>query len=163
MKRVKIKVPAKINLTLDITGVKDGYHHLKSIVSSINLYDTITLIKRNDDKITLLEKGIESGCDTQKNNAFKACKAFINKFGTTGVDIVLNKKIPVGGGLGGSSADIAGVLNGMKKLFGIDGSVKDLADELGSDSRYMLEGGWAVISERGNKVKKLKIRIPKRE
>ena len=70
--------------------------------------------------------------------------------------IILKKDIPVGGGLGGSSADIAGVLLAMKKLFKVKKDIKSLADSLGSDSGYMAMGGLAIISGRGEKVFKLK-------
>ncbi len=155
MRKVKIKIPAKINLTLDVLGVKNGYHILKSFVASINVYDTVTVLKRKDRKITLTEKGLKCECKTLENNALRAGKAFMDKFNVGGVDIILNKSIPVGGGMGGSSADIAGVLLCMQKLFGVPFGVKDLADELGSDSGYMLDGGWAVISERGERVEKI--------
>ncbi len=155
MRKVKIKIPAKINLTLDVLGVKNGYHVLKSLVTSVNVYDTITVVKRKDRKITLTEKGVKCECKALENNALRAGKLFMDKFNVGGVDIILNKSIPVGGGMGGSSADIAGVLLCMQKLFGVSFGVKDLADELGSDSGYMLDGGWAIISERGERVEKI--------
>lgn len=157
MRKIKIKTPAKVNFTLDVTGVKNGYHVIKSLVATVNVYDTITLIKRNDKRITLKEMGKKSGCSVVDNNAFKAVKAFKDEFLTGGVDIILEKNIPVGGGMGGSSADIAGVLNGMKALFKPDADVKPLADALGSDSGYMLSGGWAIISDRGNVVDKVDV------
>ena len=155
MKKVKIKIPAKINLTLDVVGIKDGYHLLKSLVTSVSVYDTVTLVSRNDNKITLTEKGIKSGCPQEKNNAFRSAVAFNEKYGYNGVDIVLEKNIPVAGGMGGSSADIAGVLLGMKKLFGVKDDIKPIADTLGSDSGYMCSGGWAVIEGRGEHVEPL--------
>ncbi len=159
MRKVKIKIPAKINLTLDVIGINDGYHQLKSLVASVNVYDIITIKKRKDKTITLTETKLKSGCDVASNNAYKACVAYTEKFGASGVDIVLEKNIPVGAGLGGSSADIAGVLLGMKKLFNPLQDVKELADALGSDSGYMLDGGWAIISDRGNDVERLNIDV----
>lgn len=157
MKRVKVKAPSKINLTLDVSPLYNGYHPICSLVSMIDVCDEIELVKRTDRKITLTEKGLSTGCDITENNAFKATKAFIEKFDTCGVDIFLNKKIPIAGGLGGSSADIAGVLNGLKKLFKIEDSVTDISDALASDATYMLKGGYAVISDRGNTVRYLDI------
>lgn len=152
MKKVVIKVPAKINLTLDILGVTDGYHDIESLVASINLYDTVTIKERVDGKITLQNKGLDVGCPIIENNAYKAAKLFVETFGTYGVDIVIDKKIPVSGGLGGSSADIAGVLNAMNDLYGVNGDMTPLAVELGSDSAYMLHGGYAVLKGRGDEV-----------
>ncbi len=159
MRKVKIKIPAKINLTLDVKGVNGGYHQLKSLVASVNVYDIIIIKKRKDKTITLTETKLKSGCDVKSNNAYKACVAFTDKFGASGVDIVLEKNIPVGAGLGGSSADIAGVLLGMKKLFNPTQDVKALADALGSDSGYMLGGGWAIMSDRGTDVERLNTNV----
>lgn len=157
MKTLHLKTYAKVNLFLDIVGVKDGFHLLDTVVASVNLYDEITLSKRKDDKIVLKTPvGLYSlGDETDNNNAYKAAKLFADTFKTGGVDITLKKNIPVGGGLGGSSADIAGVLSGMKKLYDIQESVKPLADSLGSDSGYMLSGGYARLTEKGNVVEQL--------
>lgn len=152
MKKVKIKAPAKINLTLDVLGVTNGYHDIKSLVASIDVYDEIILRARKDSTITLECAGINIDCEIFDNNAYKAAKAFIEKFSTHGVDIKINKNIPIGAGLGGSSADIAGVLLGMKSLYQVKGNLNAIANELGSDSNYMLSGGYAVITGRGEKV-----------
>lgn len=152
MKKIKVKVPAKINLTLDILGAEKGYHNLKSLVASINIYDTITIKRRTDWDVTLVNKGIDPNCDKLSNNAYKAAKLFSDTFITEGVDIVIQKNIPVGAGLGGSSADVAGVLNGMKAMFAPDKDVVGLANTLGSDCAYMLNGGWAIMSGKGDKV-----------
>lgn len=152
MKKIKLKTPAKINLTLDVLGVTEGYHDIKSLVASIDLYDEITLRARKDSTIMLECTGINIDCPIFNNNAYKAAQAFIKKFSTRGVDIKIKKNIPIGAGLGGSSADIAGVLNGMKKLYGVKGSLANIANDLGSDSGYMLSGGYAVLTGRGERV-----------
>ena len=157
MKKVKIRIPAKINLTLDIKGVKNGYHVLRSLVTSVNLYDEITVSARKDNLITLKETGIPSGSSVTDNTAYKAARLFAETYSSDGADITVKKNIPVGGGLGGSSADIAGVLRGMNALYGADFNIIALANHLGSDSGYMLEGGYAVISDRGNVVSPLRI------
>lgn len=162
MKRAKVKIPAKINLTLDVEGVENDYHKIKSLVSNVNIFDTIYIKKRKDNNITLKFFGIDPKCDILENNAYKSAKLFIDKFSVGGVDIVVKKNIPLSSGLGGSSADIAGVLLAMKKLFKVKESIFDLANELGSDSGYMSIGGYAVISNRGEEVVKIdtKIKIP---
>lgn len=155
MKKIKQKIPAKINLTLDIFGKKDGYHTIKSLVSTINLYDTVTLIKRRDNVITLRERGYSAGCPINENNSFKAAKLFMQTFFTPGVDIIVDKKIPLSGGLGGSSADAVAVLEGLSKLYDINGALVPLAKSMGSDTTYMLNGGLAVMSGRGEEVTSL--------
>ena len=89
-KKIKIKVPAKINLTLDVVGKKTSFHEIKSLVASINLYDVITLEKRSDNIITLTVIG-DCGCKTEDNTAYKAAKLFQHTFGESGVDITIEK------------------------------------------------------------------------
>lgn len=157
MARVDYKAYGKINLTLCVTGVSGGYHTLDTVVLTVSKYNKIILKSRRDDKI-LITFGGKYGVTPKKQadtNAYKAAKAFIDKFKTKGVDIELIENIPAGGGMGGSSADIAGVLNGLKKLYKIDGDVKDIADSLGSDSGYLLTGGAARLFSRGENIKKI--------
>ena len=152
----KVKSYAKINLTLDILGVQGGYHMLDSVVASIDIYDLITARSRRDDGIFVTMRGMGSvTIPPEKNNAVKAAERFVEYFKTDGADITIHKNIPIGAGLGGSSADVAGVLNALSKLYSIDdyNALKSIADELGSDSGYMLTGGYARISGRGEKIK----------
>lgn len=154
MKKIKLKAPAKINLTLDLIGQKDGYHELESLVCSVDLADEITLKMRKDSRVTLTTSGLPVGVETMENNAYKAAMSFKEKFNVGGVDIKIKKNIAVGGGLGGSSANISGVLKGMKLLFGVSEDVTELACSLGSDTAYMLKGGFAVMKGRGEIVEK---------
>ena len=151
MKKVVIKAPAKVNLTLDVLGAEGGYHKIKTLVSTIDIFDKIIIKKRKDSRVNLIMKGFPVDCEMTDNNAYKAAKAYVDKHKTLGVDIVINKKIPVASGLGGSSADIAGVLNGMKQLYE-EQEVLSIANELGSDSGYLLNGGYAVLTGKGDKV-----------
>ena len=156
MESVRIKAYAKINLTLFVTGAEGGYHNLDSIVASVGIYDEITLKKRSDKLITVTMRGMGSeGIPDGQNNAVKAGRLFVEEFGTNGADITVIKNIPMGAGLGGSSADSAGVLNGLQKLYntGDDESLKRIADMTGSDTRYMLSGGYARLFGRGDVVK----------
>ena len=159
MQSVKIKAYAKVNLTLEIQGIEKGYHLLDSLVASIDLYDLITLKKRKDNLSFVQMKGENSeNIPPEQNNALKACKAFCQAFNTNGVDITVHKNIPIGAGLGGSSADIAGVIRGMAKLYDITdfSALKSLADSLGSDTGYMLTGGFARMQGRGEQVTPIK-------
>ena len=150
--KVKVKIPAKINLTLDITGFKGGYHTLNSLVASVNIYDAIRLSKRNDGAVNVTFSGLPSGVSGENSLAKKAAELFMNEFSTTGADIEINRGIPAGGGLGGSSADAAGVLLGMSRLYGVRRDMSALANMLGSDTAYMLCGGYAVLKGRGEKI-----------
>ena len=148
----KIKIPAKLNLTLDITGQSGGYHTIDSLVCSVNLYDTVCVSKRKDKNITLKTKGINPECSEKQNNAYKTAILFSDKEKVNGVNITITKKIPVGNGLGGSSADVAGTLLALKKLYKTDTDLSALANALGSDCNYMLSGGFARLQGRGENV-----------
>ena len=151
--KIRNKAYAKINLSLNVFNCENGYHNLDSVVCTVDLYDEITVSKRRDDKINLIMRGIgEDVLSGTDNNAYKAAKLFKETFNTKGMDIKIVKHIPLAGGLGGSSADIAGVLNALKELYDVDGDVKPLADRLGSDSGYLLTGGYARIRGRGEVV-----------
>ena len=155
---VSVKAYAKLNLTLAVTGLAGGFHMLDSLVCTVDMFDLIKLRKRADGEVTVKMHGM--GCELlppESNNAYKAAKAYIQRFKTDGADIEIYKNIPVGAGMGGSSADAAGVLRGMSKLYGFggDGQLKELADSLGSDTGYMLTGGYARLKGRGDIVEKL--------
>ncbi len=155
---VTVKAYAKINLTLEILGVEHGYHALDSVVSSVDLFDLVKLKKRKDSLSSVTMKGLGSeSIPPERNNALKAAEAFSEEFQTTGAEITVFRNIPEGAGLGSSSADIVGVLNGMAKLYGVTdrGRLKALADRLGSDTSFMLDGGFARIRGRGEKVERL--------
>lgn len=159
MDTVRVKAYAKLNLSLDITGTQDGYHMLDSVVTTVDLSDVVTLKKRKRDKlVTVAMHGMGSeNIPFDSNNAVRAAQAFIDAYDTCGVDIAVYKNIPMGAGLGGSSADVAGVLNGLKKLFAVAdvAGVKRLADSIGSDCGYLLTGGYARLKGRGELVESL--------
>ncbi len=152
MRKTTIKAPAKVNLTLDILGEEKNYHEIKTLVSTIDIYDKITIKPRKDSCINLIMKGLAIDCPITENNAYKAGKLYMDKVSSTGADIIIEKNIPCGAGLGGSSADIAGVLNGMQKAYKKDVDLLPLANSLGSDSGYLLSGGYAVLCGRGEKI-----------
>ncbi len=154
----KAKSFAKINLSLNISGIKDGYHMIDSVVASVNIWDTVCVKARRDSLINVYMHGKGSeDIPPEKNNAVKAGEAFVAAFGTRGADIDIYKDIPIGAGLGGSSADAAGVLNALAKLYKIGdrAALKSLADTLGSDTGFMLDGGVARLSGRGERVERL--------
>lgn len=161
MDAVKVNSYAKLNLSLEITGVSAGYHMLDSFVCSIDLADTIRLKKRRDKLVNVFMHGLGSeSIPPEENAAVRAAEAFVRRYGVNGADITVFKDIPMGAGLGGSSADAAGVLGGMAELYGINDpeGLKSLADASGSDTGYMLHGGFARMTGRGNEVWRLPAR-----
>lgn len=158
MNTVRLNAYAKLNLTLDLLGSEGGYHLLDSLVTTVDLYDRIVVKKRKDALISVTMHGMGSEeIPPEKNNAQKAGERFVERFGSKGADITVYKNIPVGAGLGGSSADAAGVLNALAKLYEIkdEAARKELADSLGSDTGYLLSGGFARMRGRGEKVEPL--------
>ena len=149
------KIYAKLNLNLYIDGVDGaGYHNISSYVTTIDICDTITVKRREDKEITVTTLGYGLDIPKEQNNAYKACKAYMEKYGGFGYDITIDKQIPIGGGLGGSSADICGVIKCLVQLNGSDEEgAMDLLRGLGSDTVYMYKGGFAHITGRGNDVK----------
>lgn len=160
MDKKTVKVYGKLNINLNLNGIDEkGYHKIDTVVCSVNKYDLITVKKRKDDKILVTFSGryAETFLDQSKTNAYKSAKLFMEEFKVSGVDIDILRQIPTGSGMGGSSADIVGVLIAMKKLFKITKDLKPLADKLGSDTGYMLTGGYARLTGRGEIVEKLQI------
>lgn len=158
MNTARVNAYAKLNLTLDVTGTADGYHTLDSLVTTIDLSDRIVARKRGDGLVSVIMHGM--GSETippEENNAQRAGEAFVSAFGTRGATVTVYKNIPVGAGLGGSSADAAGVLNALASLYGVDdrSALKELADSLGSDTGYLLTGGFARMRGRGTEIERL--------
>ena len=157
MNTARVNAYAKLNLTLDIVGAAEGYHQIDSLVITVDLSDRIVAKKRKDGLVSVSMHGMKSeSIPPEENNALRAGEAFVKKFGTSGANIKIFKNIPVGAGMGGSSADAAGVVNAMAVLYGVTDSaaLKELADGLGSDTGYLLSGGFARMTGRGEQVVK---------
>ena len=144
----KTEVYAKLNLALDITGTdKEGYHLLDMINCTVGVCDTLAVSRA--PKISVTMDGKPCGAE---NTAYRAAEAVERLSGVAlAVDIV--KGIPFGAGMGGSSADSAGVLNAAKKLFGISPeTAEDMALKVGSDVVYMMYGGIMRARGRGEEL-----------
>lgn len=152
---MKVKVFAKVNLTLNVGDKVGNFHQIDSVVTSVNLYDVVKVTKRSDDVVTV--SGVPNVA-TESNTAYLVAQKFRQAFGCSGVDISITKGIPMGAGLGGSSADGAGVAYCLCKLFGVDvknQQVYNLCASVGSDVNFMLRGGLARISGKGDDVQTL--------
>lgn len=155
MNIIRCNAYAKLNLTLDIIGKEDGFHLIDSLVTTIDLSDLIVAKKRKDKFISVIMHGMDSEMiSPEENNAQRAGEAFVSAFGTNGATITIYKNIPIGAGLGGSSADAAGVLNALAKLYDVkdENALKALADSLGSDTGFLLKGGVARMTGRGTQI-----------
>jgi 4-diphosphocytidyl-2-C-methyl-D-erythritol kinase len=117
MKKLIVPAPAKINLFLHVTGRRaDGYHTLESLIALIDLADTLSLSRR-DDGVIRRERDV-AGVPEDTDLAVRAARALQAASGSRfGVDLVLDKRIPLGSGLGGGSSDAASVLLGLNRLW----------------------------------------------
>ena len=135
MEQIYIKARAKINLTLEILNKReDNYHNLKSVFQKINLYDELYISKTEDDDF-ILDTNI-NGLDIKDNIIYKAYIKLKERFNISGIKVVLNKRIPMQAGLAGGSTDCASFILGMKKLFKLNLTEKEiiiLGKSLGAD------------------------------
>ncbi len=152
---VRLWAPAKINLNL-LVGPRrqDGFHPLDSYVARVSLYDRIELRRRRDGKVRLDCRGFD--CGPEKNNlALRAVKATAEGQCAGGVDILLEKHIPPGRGLGGGSSDAAAVLRASNELWQLGLGHTDLlklASGLGSDVPFFLGPPAARMTGRGEQI-----------
>ena len=149
--------PAKINLGLIITGKRaDGYHNILSVFQTVGLCDTLRLSSSGSARLACDNQDVPSG---PENIVLKAEELFCSQFGVNDrAYFTLEKTIPVGGGLGGGSADAAAALRGLRSLYGIEAendTLKDIAAALGSDIPFLVTGGTAVISGRGEVIREV--------
>ncbi|MCR4589559.1 MAG: 4-(cytidine 5'-diphospho)-2-C-methyl-D-erythritol kinase [Lachnospiraceae bacterium] len=142
---------AKINLGLDIVGKReDGYHLLKMVMQSLELHDTVTVSVGNEGSGIRTVTDSDLVSDDSHNLAYRAAKLLSEKFHIDkGMEIRIEKKIPVAAGLAGGSSDAAAVLRAVNRLFGLgldNAGLKSLGLSLGADVPYCIEGG-TMLSE----------------
>ncbi len=151
MNEIKIKCPAKINLTLEIVNKReDGFHNIKSIMQLINLYDYLT-IKPAKSGIQLSGTSSEIPYN-EKNLVYKAADLFFKTTGINeGAEIFIEKNIPIAAGLAGGSTDAAGTLYGLNKIYNAlsHQELENLCAQLGSDLNVCLNGGCTLATSRG--------------
>ena len=153
---ITVSANAKINLYLDITGLReDKYHNIETVMHTVDLRDSVTVSLDDSGRIRLT-------CDKpyiptdEKNIAHKAAALFLSEAGKKkGVSIAIKKRIPVGGGLGGSSTDGAAVLSALNYLLGKPFSEDELlvlSSKLGADVPFCLKKGAALCSGIGDEI-----------
>jgi len=155
-----VYAPAKINLNL-LVGPRggDGFHPIDSLVAKVTLYDCLKLHPRDDGEITLRCGG--AGCGPPRRNlAMRAAELLARDRSVGGVDIVLDKSIGPGAGLGGGSSDAAATLRGLNEMWGLrldDSQLSALAAELGSDASLFLGPPAVRITGRGERVEPVEL------
>ena len=145
MKSLSLKAYAKINVGLRITGQRDdGNHSIKTLYQTVNIYDEVKLNLNDEQGVTFNWQG-ERVPDGDDNICSKAANSFFEFIGEEkGVNIELEKKLPVGSGLGGGSSDAACVIRGLNELLDAKLSInkmEDIASKLGADIPFFIRGG----------------------
>lgn len=149
---ITVKAPAKINLSLDVTGRRpDGYHDLRMIMQTIDLCDELTITKTAEDTIRLtMNRELPDGTPPEKNLVWQAARLLREQYPSVGgLKIHLTKNIPAAAGLAGGSSDCAAALLGINELCGLELSTQDLCTlgvRLGADVPFCIRRG-TMLSE----------------
>ncbi len=154
-KTLRLPSFAKVNLGLEVLGLRqDGYHELRTLFQTIDLHDDIELQAHPEDIRVRCDHPLVPSDDS--NLAWRAAETLRRYAGiTTGVEIRITKRIPVGGGLGGGSSNAAAVLLGLDRLWRLGlgpAPLRPLAQRLGADVPFFLVGGTALGLARGDEV-----------
>jgi 4-diphosphocytidyl-2-C-methyl-D-erythritol kinase len=160
---LKVKAPAKINLTLEVLGKRpDGYHEIKSLMQTISLCDILSFEKADSITLDCSDRSLQS----EDNLVFRAAELLRNTAGyRSGAAIHLEKHIPVSAGLGGGSSDAAAAFLGLNKLWKCKLSREQLAElaaQIGSDVPFLIYGGAALAEGRGERITPLKTKLNKK-
>ena len=159
MDEMTVKALAKINIGLDVTGVReDGYHLVRMIMQTVHMYDLVTVSKSAEAGITM--KSNAKYLPTNDDNlCVKAAKLLAEEFDLKdGTQIRLSKRIPVAAGMAGGSSDAAAVLYGMNQIHGLGLSKKQLMERgvrIGADVPYCLMRGTALAEGIGEELTEL--------
>lgn len=154
MEPVIVKAPAKLNLTLDVLGKReDGYHDMRMVMQSVSLADTVTLTRVPGEGVTL-SSSLSFLPTDKKNLAVAAALRLQEVTGVEldGLNIQIDKQIPVCAGTAGGSSDAAAVLRGLNELYQIGLTLEELArigEQVGADVPYCVLGGTALAEGRG--------------
>ena len=167
---------AKVNLTLDVLDKReDGYHNLRSIMQTVSLHDDVHVtvgcegwqvhcyreILPPDAAETTEPELVTCGLPQDRDNlVWKAAEAFYARTGKTpeGLEIFINKRIPLEAGLGGGSADAAAVLRALNRAYDSPLSIPALCElgaQVGSDVPFCVMGGTALVEGRGELLTRL--------
>lgn len=157
---VTVRVPAKVNLQLSVGPREaDGYHNLVSVFQAVSIFDDVTITKSHPGSgVTIAVTGDQTHGvpEDDSNLAVKAAKLIADKFDIDAdVHIEVKKSIPVAGGMAGGSADAAATLVAMDALFRLEATKEELlalGAQLGSDVPFMVMGGTAVGTGRGDQL-----------
>ena len=149
-----VRAYAKINLHLDITGIReDKYHNVETVMQSVSLFDTVT-VRLIEDKKIVCECDVEGVPTDGKNIAVRAAELYLEHIKSkNGAHVKIEKRIPMAAGLAGGSTDAAATLVALNRLCGNALSINELCalgGRLGADVPFCIEGGCAYSDGKGD-------------
>ena len=159
MNNLYLKAFAKINIGLKILSKRDdGYHNIETVFQQIDLCDNIKIMLKQDGRIKI--RTTNTHVPQNKNNICYQSVILLQQASgkRTGVEIIIEKNIPVGAGLGGGSSDAAAVLRGLVRLWKLEIAESELlsiAGQIGADVPFFLKGGAALATGIGDELAKL--------
>ncbi len=152
MKELILQAPAKLNLTLEILHKRDdGYHELKSLMTTVGIFDTIRMRRADVPCVNFSCDGI----DTQNNTVMRAIQLYAKAANIREyADVYVEKRIPSEAGMGGGSADAAAVLWGLQSFYGAldEETLYDVGRRVGADVPFCMKGGVALCEGIGEKL-----------
>ncbi len=151
---MRLRANCKINIGLDITHRRqDGFHDLETVMYPITeLYDELIINSLTSDEVEFSQSGIVVDCPAEKNLCVRAARLMQLRYATKGVQIILNKALPFGAGLGGGSADATAVIGAMNEIYALELTTQELCDiaaELGSDTPFFVHNTPQLCTGRG--------------
>lgn len=164
MKEIIIKSFAKINLGLEILfRRKDFYHEINSVFVPINLFDIISFTFSNNSKFKLLTTNMT--LPQKENIIYQTIKLIKNKYkiNISNLVVKLDKKIPIGAGLGGGSSNAATTIKALNELYALNLTIDEqllLASEIGSDVPFFIQNKLSIVRGRGEKFTPIDVYLP---
>ncbi len=160
MNSIELKSRAKINLSIDVLGKrKDGYHLVEMIMQTIDLYDIIKIKELSTEDIVIKSDSSDIPLD-EGNIVYKAINLLKNKFKINkGVEVFIQKNIPIAAGMAGGSSNAAAVLVGLNKLWQLnlsDVELQEIGFKLGADVPFCICGGAVLASGVGEELTYIK-------
>ncbi|MGH3760940.1 4-(cytidine 5'-diphospho)-2-C-methyl-D-erythritol kinase [Actinophytocola sp.] len=157
---VTVRVPSKVNLHLAVGAVrKDGFHELSTVFQSLSLTDEVTVAVADEPGVEVRGEGASAVPTDGANLAWRAVQELARRVDRSAeehkIRVLIRKNIPVSGGMAGGSADAAATLVGLAGLWKLEMGRDELAHvaaTLGSDVPFMLHGGTALGTGRGEQI-----------
>ncbi|MHC4552884.1 MAG: 4-(cytidine 5'-diphospho)-2-C-methyl-D-erythritol kinase [Planctomycetota bacterium] len=156
-KSLLVRAPAKINLSLLITGKRDdGFHGIETLMAKIDWHDELLFEQGSGDGIELICTGSHWAPDGEENLVWRACQMLMDRAGQqVPIRVTLTKNIPAGTGLGSASSDAAAAVMGLNRFANLNqpnAVLHEICAALGSDINFFLGGPLAYCTGRGEKI-----------